>query len=289
VAATTVYAIPKPTVAGDSGVWGGFLNTGMDTIDNEIARSRIPFVSPTYNVGGTTTCDLNQTTGARVFVFTVSGASTLAFSNVPSASFDCRVSLIIVNGSAFVLTFPASVTWLSGIAPTFKASGTDIVDLETKDGGTTWFATLRNLRPGVIKQFQQLTTTSGADASLASYVLPAGTLATNGHALRIIVAGTGPAGGATVNIKFGAGFVANFAVAANDTFFLTAILTRTGATAQFTNWFATKVLTGNLVANSGVLAETLANAITLDIRGNVTTGGQTLTYNTVQIELLVAS
>src|SRR5437879_11873015 len=91
MAGTTVYGINKPTVAGDSGVWGGFLNTGMDTIDNEITRSRIPFVSPTYNVGGTTTLDLNQTTGGRVFVFTVSGASTLAFTGVPAATFYAEI------------------------------------------------------------------------------------------------------------------------------------------------------------------------------------------------------
>src|SRR2546429_6879745 len=113
MAGTTVYNINKPTVAGDSGVWGGFLNTGMDTIDNEIARSRIPFVSPTYNVGGTTTLDLNQTTGARVFVFTVSGASSIAFSNVPSASFFAPIWVKITNGGSAVLTWPATVKWLS--------------------------------------------------------------------------------------------------------------------------------------------------------------------------------
>ena len=169
MAGTTVYNINKPTVAGDSGVWGGFLNTGMDTIDNEIARSRVPFVSPTYNVGGTTTLDLNQTTGGRVFVFTVSGASTLAFSNVPSSSFDCKVSLVITNGSAFVLTFPASVTWLAGVAPLLKASGVDIVDMETKDGGTTWYASARtptNLR--------FLGTSAGGMASLTNNGLTVG-------------------------------------------------------------------------------------------------------------------
>src|SRR5437879_10101803 len=111
----------------------------MDTIDNEITRSRIPFVSPTYNVGGTTTLDLNQTTGARVFVFTVSGASTLAFSNVPAATFYAAIILKILNGGAFALTFPASVKWLStgtpNAAPALLTSGTDWVLLETLDAG----------------------------------------------------------------------------------------------------------------------------------------------------------
>lgn len=285
MAGTTVYNINKPTVAGDSGVWGGFLNTGMDTIDNEIARSRVPFVSPTYNVAGTTTLDLNQTTGGRVFAFTVSGASTLAFSNVPSSSFAVPVQLKITNGGSAALTFPASVTWLPGSAPVFKASGVDWVTLWTIDGGTTWSAS----HPvSVLFQAQQVATTSGADASLTSFILPAGALSANGQALRITVSGQGPAGGAQVNIKFGAGVVAGPAIAANDVFFITAILTRTGAATQFTNWFRTRALAGTVEGNSGALAETLANAITLDFRGNVTTGGQTLTYNTVQVEYLRA-
>src|SRR5256885_278341 len=153
--------------------------------------------------------------GAPVFAFTVSGASTLAFTNVPSSGWAVVVTLLITNGSAFALTFPASVTWPSGIAPTFKASGVDIVDLETKDAGATWYATLRNLRPGVLKQFAQLTTTSGTDASLASYALAAGALASNGHALRVTIAGTCPAGEPTVNLKFGARDVAKIVLPAN--------------------------------------------------------------------------
>src|SRR5207244_3984479 len=107
---------------------------------------RVPYGTPT--VGATTTCDLNQVNGGRVFIFTVTQATTLVFANVPSASWDCQIRLIITNGSAFTLTFPASVTWLSGFTPTLKTSGVDIVDLETKDGGTTWYATLRSLRSG---------------------------------------------------------------------------------------------------------------------------------------------
>ena len=142
MATTAIYGVTKPVVAGDSGIWGGELNTGLDTWDNEIARSRIPFLSPT--VAATTTLDLNQTTGARVFAFTVSQATTIAFSNIPSASFFAPIWLKITNGGAFVLTWPASVKWLStgtpGIAPTLLASGVDWVQLVTLDAGTTWYA-----------------------------------------------------------------------------------------------------------------------------------------------------
>ena len=52
----------------------------------------------------------------------------------------CRtLTLIITNGGAYVITWPASVKWAGGSAPTFTASGVDIVTLMTVDAGTTWY------------------------------------------------------------------------------------------------------------------------------------------------------
>jgi hypothetical protein len=281
MAVTANYGFTKPTVAGDAGVWGGFLNTDLDSIDLVLAVPKINWTSPT--VGATTTCDLSI---SRVFAFTVSQATTLAFSNPPTAAFDAKVALLITNGSAFVLTFPASVTWLAGVAPTLKAAGVDIVDLETKDAGVTWFATLRNPRPGTLYQNVSKTTTSGSDVSLDSFVLPAGTLGISGQALRITVAGSIVTGSATINLKFGTGTMTSFVTAANDVFVVTILLTRAGATAQRVNVSVVKA--GGTTATSTVagLTETLANAITIDFRGNATTGGQTLTYDSIQVELL---
>lgn len=286
MATTPVYGLLLPTVAADSGIWGGENNTLHNGWDGEIARPRVPFLSPT--VGATTTCDLNQTTGARVFVFTVSQATTLAFSNVPTSSFDCRVTLIITNGSAFVLTFPASVTWPTGIAPTLKAAGTDIVDLETKDGGTTWLATLRNNpRPGVVAQFGTLTTTSGVEVSLASYTLPANALSVNGQRVRVTLGGLSPLGGATVKVKFGATDVTNgLAPGANEVFYFQTMIARTGAATQFATGLTVKTATVSL-QRAGA-AETLSSAVLIDVRANVTTGGQTLAVDSVLIEYLAA-
>src|SRR5438128_11866490 len=98
-----VYGLIK-RARGDT-PWDVEVNADLDSIDAEIARPRIPPNSPT--VGATTTCDLNL---SRFFIFTVSQATTLAFTNVPSASFAVRIRLLITNGSAFALTFPASVS-----------------------------------------------------------------------------------------------------------------------------------------------------------------------------------
>src|SRR5437879_1179267 len=103
----------------------------MDSLDDLLARPKQTFNSPT--VGASTTCDLSL---ARVFVFTVSQATTLAFSNPPSSGFAAFVDLLVTNGSAFVLTFPAAVTWLQGVAPSLQASGVDRIRMVTKDAGT---------------------------------------------------------------------------------------------------------------------------------------------------------
>lgn len=132
---TTIYGFNKPA-SGDT-PWATTANNDIDSIEQEIARQRLPFLSPT--VGATTTCDLNQTTGARGFTFTVSQATTLAFTNVPSSSFLVRIMLIITNGAAFTLTWPASVTWIPGVLPTLKTAGVDIIELFTVNGGTTWY------------------------------------------------------------------------------------------------------------------------------------------------------
>jgi hypothetical protein len=51
----------------------------------------------------------------------------------------------ITNGAAFVITFPASVDWVGGTAPTLTASGVDQLVFTTRDGGTTYFGFVAGL------------------------------------------------------------------------------------------------------------------------------------------------
>src|SRR6266699_2160670 len=136
---TTLYAFSK-YAAGDTG-WDGTVDANFDNIENEVARSRIPFLSPA--VGATTTIDLSQTVGARFFVFTVSQATSISITNVPTSAWAVRIRLLVTNGGAFAVSWPGSVVWLGGVAPTLKASGVDEIELRTKDGGTTWYAELQ--------------------------------------------------------------------------------------------------------------------------------------------------
>lgn len=70
------------------------------------------------------------------------GGISFTLSN-PVASDDVtQLWIKIVNGGSAACTFPGSVSWDGGSAPSFQASGTDLVELTTDDGGTTWRAKL---------------------------------------------------------------------------------------------------------------------------------------------------
>lgn len=88
----------------------------------------------------TTNTTINCANG-NIATCTIGGA--LTFTLTPScASGYCRVlTLVITNGGAYTITWPTAVKWADGTAPTFTASGVDIVTLVTVDAGTTWYGT----------------------------------------------------------------------------------------------------------------------------------------------------
>jgi hypothetical protein len=94
------------------------------------------------NTGATRTFDLAV---ANFFSATLDQACTFTFSNPPaSGDFGCFV-LEITNGGAFAITYPASVDFVGGVAPTLTASGKDQLVFTTRDAGTTYFAFVAGL------------------------------------------------------------------------------------------------------------------------------------------------
>ena len=283
---TAIFAFTKPEVNVSTG-WPTSLNADLDTLDDLIARPKTVFSSPT--VGASTTCDLSV---ARTFVFTVSQATTLAFTNVPSSSFTARVRCIITNGSAFLVTWPASLTWLGGGQPTLRAAGVDEVELVTRDGGTTWYGSTHATAPRVLYQNQALTSTSTSEVSLAAYTLPASALAANGQVVRITVHGNAVTQSAAPRIKFGASYVVNVGgstvMAAGEVFQITAYVRRTGAAAQLASGSYIRGTTSPYaVIERTTPAETLSGTVVIDVRGFVTAGG-TLNVDGVTVEMLAA-
>src|SRR5438128_9793674 len=108
------------------------LDNALDTLDTAVAIPRVQRTSPT--VGATTTIAVN---GATVHKFTVSQATTIVLSgwavDTTPGKWAQRVWLHITNGSAFTVTWPGAITWLSGVTPGLKAAGVDIIELFSVD------------------------------------------------------------------------------------------------------------------------------------------------------------
>lgn len=111
------------------------------TVDNGVTlfgvhygtQDQLPVQTPA--VGATTTLDCAL---GRDFAFTVDETTTVVIDNVTADVRELR--LVITDGSAFVITWPGSVTWLgSGSAPRLKTSGVDVVRLFSPNGGTNWY------------------------------------------------------------------------------------------------------------------------------------------------------
>lgn len=84
------------------------------------------------------------TTGAidlslsNYFVCNCVGATTFAFSNIPSDASVVSVVLQLHNAGSYAMTFPAEVQWGGGAAPVFSVGSSDLVGFITTDGGANW-------------------------------------------------------------------------------------------------------------------------------------------------------
>jgi hypothetical protein len=92
--------------------------------------------------GATATIDMEV---ANFFSATIDEACTFTFSNPPTSGDFGTFVLELTNGGAFAITYPASVDFVGGVAPTLTASGVDQLVFTTRDGGTTYFGFVAGL------------------------------------------------------------------------------------------------------------------------------------------------
>lgn len=118
----------------------GITNAVPVSGDAEITGSKTFTQGPYGTTVAMTAADVDLSAG-DVFTVTISAATTLTFSNVPAGK-AATFNLIITNGGAATVTWPTSVKWASGTAPTLTASGVDVLTFLTPDGGTTWYGTV---------------------------------------------------------------------------------------------------------------------------------------------------
>ena len=110
--------------------------------DNTVARANLADYSEEVEFLGTAgaaqTVDLED---GNVFTATVAGtAPTWTFSNPPASGDAGSFTLILTNGGLQTNTWPATVKWATpGTAPALTASGIDILNFLTTDGGSNWY------------------------------------------------------------------------------------------------------------------------------------------------------
>ena len=80
---------------------------------------------------------LDLSTGSY-FSFTPSGATTVSFTNAPASGNATGFSVEVNNSGGYAITWPSSVKWPSGVAPTATASK-EVYAFVTTDGGTTYY------------------------------------------------------------------------------------------------------------------------------------------------------
>jgi len=108
--------------------------TGQDVAN---AASRIGVtLNALGSINSNTTIDLAD--GAYVTA-TIAGALTFTFSNPPASGQGMQFVLVLTNGGSAVVTWPGSVTWTGGTAPTLRSSGVDVLRFYTSNAGTNWY------------------------------------------------------------------------------------------------------------------------------------------------------
>ena len=118
--------------------------TGTQNLqDNELIRAKIrdyseTVSSPTISAG---TLTLNLET-SNIFTVSLNAAiTTLTISNPPASGSGGSFTLIFTaDGTARAVTWPASIKWAGGTAPTLTSTSgkVDSFAFFTSDGGTTW-------------------------------------------------------------------------------------------------------------------------------------------------------
>ena len=117
------------------------LDGTMSAADNIIDRPKLQDVSETVNIIGSLgggAVNIDYTSGNVVTATVDTSATTITFTNPPASGSAGSITLILTNAGSQTLAFTGA-DWAGGTAPTWTASGVDVVTFITTDGGTTWY------------------------------------------------------------------------------------------------------------------------------------------------------
>ena len=132
---TASYDSSSPVFAEDTSILGFALGNSGNKF--YMVGNTADTIYQYSTVGYTQTLDLS--TGSY-FQFTPSGATTVSFSNPPASGLATGFA-VEINGDGSAITWPSSVKWPSGVAPTATASK-EVYAFVTTDGGSTYYGKL---------------------------------------------------------------------------------------------------------------------------------------------------
>lgn len=125
-------AMPK-----GGGTMSGELNFADQLATRPYIKDYAEAVTANNAASGTVTLNIET---ANNFNLTISGATTLIFSNPSASGRACSITVKInMPATLYAITFPASVKWDGDKIPTFSASKTAILTFITFDAGARWY------------------------------------------------------------------------------------------------------------------------------------------------------
>jgi len=124
---TAGAALPKA-----GGTMSGLVNMADQIVQRPVLKD---YAETKVAMGSATAVNLED---GNVFSKTISGTTTLTFTN-PSSAAATSFSLILTNGGSATLNFPSAVDWSAATAPTLTQSGIDILTFTSIDGGSIWY------------------------------------------------------------------------------------------------------------------------------------------------------
>ena len=119
---------------------GNLAMSGNDVSNLVLKNATLEDYAETINAigsigGGTQDLDLSI---ANVHTGTVdTSATTFTVSNVPTGA--VSFTLVLTNGGSQTINWMSGTQWSYSTAPTLAASGVDILEFFTLNGGTTWY------------------------------------------------------------------------------------------------------------------------------------------------------
>jgi hypothetical protein len=147
IVATTATILSGASVTGTATFNSAVVMGGATNLqDNDLQRPTLLDYcvkgSALGSVGTLATVDM---TAANFFSATLGSATTFAFTNPCTSGNFGGFVLELTNGGAFTVTYPASVDFVGGVAPTLTAAGVDQLVFTTRDAGTTYLAFVAGL------------------------------------------------------------------------------------------------------------------------------------------------